>query len=105
MSALTFPYNLRSPLNSYLTRQSSSLTPTAKPHVTLTYAASLDSSISLSPGTQTHLSGHLSKAMTHYLRSRHSAILIGVGTAAVDDPGLNCRLDDVVALEGLEGMD
>jgi 2,5-diamino-6-(ribosylamino)-4(3H)-pyrimidinone 5'-phosphate reductase len=29
--------------------------------------------------------------MTHYLRLHHDAILIGVGTAVVDDPGLNCR--------------
>ncbi len=33
--------------------------------------------------------------MTHYLRSKHSAILIGVGTALADDPGLNCRLEGV----------
>ena len=31
--------------------------------------------------------------MTHYLRNRHDAILIGVGTAIADDPGLNCRLN------------
>lgn len=30
--------------------------------------------------------------MTHYLRSRHDAILIGVGTAIADDSGLNCRI-------------
>ncbi len=29
--------------------------------------------------------------MTHFLRAHHDAILIGVGTAEVDDPGLNCR--------------
>jgi 2,5-diamino-6-(ribosylamino)-4(3H)-pyrimidinone 5'-phosphate reductase len=33
--------------------------------------------------------------MTHYLRSRHDAICIGVGTAIADDPGLNCRLQGV----------
>jgi 2,5-diamino-6-(ribosylamino)-4(3H)-pyrimidinone 5'-phosphate reductase len=33
--------------------------------------------------------------MTHYLRSRHDAILIGVGTAVADNPSLNCRLDGV----------
>lgn len=29
--------------------------------------------------------------MTQFLRSRHDAILIGVGAAVADDPGLNCR--------------
>ena len=63
------------------------------PFVTLTYATSMDSFISIAPGTQTVLSGPQSKAMTHYLRSKHDAILIGVGTALADDPGLNCRLE------------
>lgn len=49
---------------------------------------------------QTHLSGPLSKSLTHYLRSKHSAILIGVSTAIADDPGLNCRLEGV----GLDGQ-
>lgn len=62
-----------------------------RPHITLTYATSLDSGLSIAPGQQTALSGPESKAMTHFLRSRHDAILIGVGTAIVDDPGLNCR--------------
>jgi 2,5-diamino-6-(ribosylamino)-4(3H)-pyrimidinone 5'-phosphate reductase len=75
------------------------------PHVTLTYASSLDSMLSLAPGTQTLLSGPESKAMTHYLRCRHDAILVGVGTVLADDPGLNCRLEGVggyggVGLEG-----
>lgn len=34
-------------------------------------------------------------AMTHYLRARHDAILVGVGTAEADDPGLNCRYHGV----------
>ncbi|KAI2637076.1 putative riboflavin biosynthesis protein Rib7 [Hypomontagnella submonticulosa] len=62
------------------------------PFVTLTFATSLDSALSLGPGIRTALSGPQSKAMTHYLRSRHDAICIGVGTAIADDPGLNCRL-------------
>lgn len=40
-----------------------------KPDVTLTFATSLDSQLSLAPGVQTALSGPESKAMTHYLRS------------------------------------
>ncbi|KAL5345298.1 2,5-diamino-6-(ribosylamino)-4(3H)-pyrimidinone 5'-phosphate reductase [Pseudogymnoascus australis] len=44
------------------------------------------------PGVRTTLSGPATKAMTHYLRSKHGAILIGAGTALADDPGLSCRL-------------
>jgi 2,5-diamino-6-(ribosylamino)-4(3H)-pyrimidinone 5'-phosphate reductase len=65
-----------------------------RPHVTLTWASSLDGRISQIPGAPTAISGPETKAMTHYLRSRHDAILIGVSTAVADDPGLNCRLAD-----------
>ncbi|KAK5130560.1 hypothetical protein LTR08_001940 [Meristemomyces frigidus] len=61
------------------------------PFVTLTYACSLDSMISLAPGLRTTLSGPETKSMTHYLRTHHDAILVGVGTAIPDDPGLNSR--------------
>ncbi|KAK2760361.1 2,5-diamino-6-(ribosylamino)-4(3H)-pyrimidinone 5'-phosphate reductase [Arachnomyces sp. PD_36] len=71
------------------------------PHVTLSYACSLDSKISLTPGAQTILSGPESKLMTHYLRSRHEAIIIGVGTAMADDPSLNCRLEGAGGFGGL----
>ncbi|ROW16739.1 hypothetical protein VPNG_01668 [Cytospora leucostoma] len=64
-----------------------------RPFVTLTYAQSLDSMLSTSPGARTALSGPSTKAMTHFLRSRHDAVLVGVGTAVADDPGLNCRLE------------
>ncbi|KAG5978734.1 hypothetical protein E4U55_006018 [Claviceps digitariae] len=69
----------------------SSTSPT-RPFVTLTFATSLDSSLSLAPGVRTRLSGPGSKAMTHHLRSRHAAILIGVSTLLADDPGLNSRI-------------
>ncbi|KAI1461374.1 putative riboflavin biosynthesis protein Rib7 [Annulohypoxylon moriforme] len=62
------------------------------PFVTLTFATSLDSALSFGPGIRTALSGPQSKAMTHYLRSRHDAICVGVGTAIADDPGLNSRI-------------
>lgn len=80
--------------------------PHGRPHVTLTFATSLDSNLSLAPGVQTALSGPESKAMTHFLRSKHSAILIGVGTAIADDPSLNCRFEGVGGYggEGLTGQ-
>ena len=61
------------------------------PFVTLTYAQSMDSMISLGPGLRTTLSGPETKSMTHYLRLHHDAILIGATTAEADAPGLNSR--------------
>lgn len=74
------------------------------PHVTLSYASSMDSKISLTPGIQTVLSGPEAKLMTHFLRSRHDAILIGVGTVLADNPGLNCRLEGAGGFGGLGRM-
>ena len=77
--------------------------PPPLPHVTLTYAQSLDAQIALRPGAQTILSGPGSKAMTHYLRTHHDAILVGVGTARADDPGPTSRYsEDGVGPVGLE---
>jgi len=77
-----------------------------KPFVTLTFATSLDSQLAIAPGVQTALSGPQSKAMTHFLRSRHDAILVGAGTAIADNPSLNCRIEGVGGYggEGLEGQ-
>ncbi|KAJ5273953.1 hypothetical protein N7478_009078 [Penicillium angulare] len=74
------------------------------PHVTLSYASSMDSKISLRAGMQTVLSGPEAKLMTHYLRSRHDAILVGVGTVLSDNPGLNCRLEGAGGFGGLGRM-
>jgi 2,5-diamino-6-(ribosylamino)-4(3H)-pyrimidinone 5'-phosphate reductase len=68
------------------------------PYLTLTYASSLDSNLALSPGIQTELSGPLTKSLTHYLRTHHDAILIGVSTAVADDPSLNSRLNSTPLL-------
>lgn len=93
-TTLFFPDEGRERLKGYLPRNATERDDTL-PFVTLTFATSLDSALSLSPGTQTALSGPQSKAMTHYLRSEHDAIMIGVGTAVADNPSLNCRLDGV----------
>ena len=61
------------------------------PFVTLTYACSLDGMIALAPGVRTSLSGPQTKSMTHYLRLKHDAILVGAGTAIADAPSLDCR--------------
>lgn len=100
-SGLYYPEALRGFLEPYLASAERPLGPSGLPHVTVTYASSLDSCISLAPGLQTYLSGSESKAMTHYLRSKHDAILVGVGTAIADNPGLNCRLQGAGGYGGI----
>ncbi|KAI4287388.1 MAG: hypothetical protein L6R35_003354 [Caloplaca aegaea] len=100
-NTLTFPLEDRAFLEPYLPRNNATISDDGLPHITLTYATSMDSSLSLAPGIQTHLSGPHSKAMTHFLRSRHDAILVGVRTALADDPALNCRLEGAGGYGGL----
>ncbi|KAF5352431.1 hypothetical protein D9756_005926 [Leucocoprinus leucothites] len=65
--------------------------PGNRPHVTLTYAQSLDAKIAGQHGKQLILSGKESMIMTHWMRTLHDGIMIGVGTAVNDDPQLNTR--------------
>jgi 2,5-diamino-6-(ribosylamino)-4(3H)-pyrimidinone 5'-phosphate reductase len=64
------------------------------PFVTLTYAQSLDARIAAAPGTRTSISHAETKTMTHYIRSFHDAILVGVNTVLADNPRLDCRYSD-----------
>jgi 2,5-diamino-6-(ribosylamino)-4(3H)-pyrimidinone 5'-phosphate reductase len=98
---IRFPESSRAFLEPYLPPPHPIINDSGFPHVTLTYATSMDSSLTLAPGMQTILSGPQSKAMTHYLRSKHDAIIVGVGTAIADDPALNCRLEGVGGFGGL----
>ncbi|KAF9577150.1 2,5-diamino-6-(ribosylamino)-4(3H)-pyrimidinone 5'-phosphate reductase [Lunasporangiospora selenospora] len=63
------------------------------PFVTLTFAQSLDGKIAGTGGQQLILSGPESMKATHIMRSRHDAILVGIGTVLNDDPRLTVRLD------------
>jgi 3,4-dihydroxy 2-butanone 4-phosphate synthase/GTP cyclohydrolase II len=66
--------------------------PRDRPLVTLSYAQSLDGSIAARRGEQTTISGPESLELTHLLRARQDAILVGVGTVLSDDPQLTVRL-------------
>ncbi|KAM3086211.1 2,5-diamino-6-(ribosylamino)-4(3H)-pyrimidinone 5'-phosphate reductase [Clarireedia jacksonii] len=94
-----FPEHERAKIESYLPPSTPAPSRT-HPHTILTFASSLDSLLTLTPGMHTDLSGPFSYAMTHYLRSRHDAILIGVNTAIADNPSLNCRLEGVAGYGG-----
>ena len=101
LDAVRFPDTSRTFLKNYLPPDNLELSASGLPHVTLTYATSMDSCLSLAPGMQTVLSGPETKAMTHYLRSKHDALVVGVGTAIADNPALNCRLEGAGGYGGM----
>jgi len=59
--------------------------------VTLSYAQSLDGSITAKRGESLALSSAASRVRTHELRAAHDAILVGIGTLLADDPRLTVR--------------
>ncbi|KAF7793459.1 hypothetical protein EIP86_004571 [Pleurotus ostreatoroseus] len=61
----------------------------SRPYVTLTFAQSIDAKIAGKGGKQLALSGKESLVMTHWMRTMHDAIMVGIGTALNDDPQLN----------------
>lgn len=63
-----------------------------RPYVTLSYAQSLDGSITSRRGETTLISGPEANRLTHQLRAHHDAILVGIGTVIADDPRLTVRL-------------
>ncbi|MGQ0601243.1 MAG: RibD family protein [Anaerolineales bacterium] len=62
-----------------------------RPSVTVTFAQSLDGSLTAERGQPLALSGPESLAYTHHLRAAHAAILVGLGTVLADDPQLTVR--------------
>lgn len=65
--------------------------PGRRPFVTLSYAQSLDGSIAVDTGAACALSGPEALRLTHQLRARHQALLIGVNTVISDNPRLSVR--------------
>lgn len=66
--------------------------PHGRPFITLSYAQSLDGSITARRGQPMALSGPQSMALCHQLRAQHDAILVGINTVLADDPRLTVRL-------------
>ncbi len=66
-----------------------------RPHVTLKIACSLDGKIALENGDSQWITGELARRHAHLLRSRHDAVLVGVGTVIKDDPMLSTRFDGI----------
>ncbi|WP_370034790.1 bifunctional diaminohydroxyphosphoribosylaminopyrimidine deaminase/5-amino-6-(5-phosphoribosylamino)uracil reductase RibD [Qipengyuania mesophila] len=74
-------------LAGYLTRAHS-----ARPHVTLKLAMSLDGCIAMADGTSQWITGKAARAHVHARRAQADAILVGGGTWRADKPRLDVRL-------------
>ena len=72
-----------------------------QPWVVMKAGLSLDGRISYRPGQGGAITGSQSRHLVHLLRDRLDAILIGVGTALIDNPSLTTRLDDSRARDPL----
>ncbi len=64
---------------------------TGVPFVTLKIAQTLDGKIAAADGGSKWITGDAAQVKTHRMRSKHDAILAGIGTVLSDDPQLNVR--------------
>lgn len=63
-----------------------------RPLVTVKTATSLDGAIATHSGKSQWITGAEARARGHALRACHDAIMVGSGTARIDNPRLTCRL-------------
>lgn len=67
-----------------------------RPFVTLKTAMTIDGKVALHDGSSQWITNSLSRSKAHQLRSKHDAVLCGIGTVNADDPMLNVRVDGLV---------
>src|ERR671916_1723674 len=68
---------------------------TGRPLVVLKSAMTLDGKVATHTGDSQWISGEASRARAHRWRAESDAVAVGIGTALVDDPQLNARVEGV----------
>lgn len=63
-----------------------------RPYTVLKYAQSIDGRIATASGDSKWISGEAERLVSHALRARCDAVLVGVGTVLNDDPQLTVRM-------------
>jgi GTP cyclohydrolase II len=70
----------------------SSAAPSWRPYVVLKYAQTVDGRIATRRGEAKWISSEAERRISHGLRAACDAVLVGVGTAIIDDPQLTVRM-------------
>ncbi len=83
-------YGILQSKGNFLARIRNTFVSRKRPYIILKYAQSADGYVS-KKGEQTWLSNAFSKRLVHKWRSEVQAILVGTGTALIDNPRLNSR--------------
>jgi GTP cyclohydrolase II len=68
------------------------LAPARRPYVVLKYAQTVDGRIATQRGDAKWISSKAERRISHGLRAACDAVLVGVGTAIIDDPQLTVRM-------------